>query len=154
MTWKVKGRVDGLEQLLGKLQDLDKKVRKTVLRKATTAAGQVILKRARQGAKQVAELGLLSKSLGKKVKVYSSGVAVAIVGPRSSFRKPAVRSRGKWAPAPVRPSGYADPVKYAHLVERGTYRTRAHPFIRPAIEGTTAEVLAASESVLKRELGL
>lgn len=74
--------------------------------------------------------GLLKKSLGQKVKTYAkSNTVVAIVGPRKGFRKRiGTITRGKNKGQPV----YADPVKYAHLVELGTRHSSPKPFLRPA----------------------
>ena len=90
--------------------------------------------------------GLLRKSLGYKVKTYTkTGTAVAVCGPRKGFREQiGVVSRGKDKGKPI----FADPQKYAHLVENGTRRTSAKPWLRPAsIVG--AQV---SRQVLHREL--
>lgn len=164
MPWKIKAKVDGLQEITRVLEELDGKLRKKVLRKAVSAAGSLMLKRAKQLAP--AETKLLRKSLGRKVKVYSSGVAVAIVGPRKGYRQQILRKKGKWRAAPPPPSGYADPTKYGHLVELGTQphtlkkRGISHPgspavgFLRNAVQGQQQVIREAVANVVKSELGV
>lgn len=150
MSFKVRATIGGTQELARALQDLAGKARNQAARKAATAGGQVVLREARRLAPK--ELGLLKKSLGKKVKVYSSGVGVAIIGPRAGFRQQVIRRKGKWAPAPPPPAGYANPTKYTHLAELGTYRTRAMPFLRPAAQGKSGEAQAAMANAVRQVL--
>src|SRR5207302_1676559 len=84
----------------------------------------------------------LRRALARKAKAYRSGaVAVAIVGPRSSFkmRKLKDKATGKVTRTKVetgfgrlvsrggRRELYAMPSKYSHLVEKGTKRSSAFP---------------------------
>jgi hypothetical protein len=45
-----------------------------------------------------------------------------------------------------------DPVKYAHLVELGTSHSAAKPYIRPAIEAASGEILNAMSAALDAAL--
>lgn len=149
MPFTIKSKVEGAEGVLKALDGVEKKLRKKLIRKAVAAAGKVILSRAKQLV--FTKSKTLKKSLGRKVKVYSSGVAVVVVGPRVGFKKEVVRD-GRTV--------LANPVKYAHLVELGTrphrYKTRAgrhpgataKPFLRPAVEGIQATI----RKVMSREI--
>ena len=158
--WKISAKLDGVDQVVLKLQSVDKNVRKKLMRKAITKATQPVAKAAKRGARSVVnqvaandELGqamkssgLLAKSIGSKVKTYPSGVVVGLVGPRGGFnRQIGVRKRGKNAGQAIN----ADPIYYAHLVEYGTRRSRAKPFMRPAWDQTKDQAQAAIVSVLK-----
>jgi hypothetical protein len=85
--------------------------------------------------------GLLKKAIGFKVKRYKKVINVAIVGVRHGFRqqigvvtrggKPNMKMSRK-KPRKVGQPIYADPVKYIHLIDRGTRNTKANPIIEPA----------------------
>jgi HK97 gp10 family phage protein len=144
MPFQVKSSVTGVEEAIRALQDVDKKLRKKLLRKAVNEASKIVL-RAAKGYAPV-KTRLLRRSLGRKVKVYSgTGAVVAWVGPRMGFRETVgTRTRGKRKGDPV----FANPVKYAHLVERGTKRSRAIPFLGPAGESTQDAARDAMRKIL------
>ena len=138
MAFKIRAKIDGLDDVTQRLKNMDKAVRKKALRKACGVAGTIILKSAKSKARK--DTGLLRRSLGKKVKVYSSGVGVAVIGPRLGFRQ-TVKRQGREL--------IANPVKYAHLVELGTRHSPAYPFLSSAIDATRAQVRdAMSEAIL------
>jgi len=118
MAFQVKVQFTGLQEILKRLDAVEKKVRKKILRKAIGAANKIVLKAAKAKVRKGAT-GLLKKSLGSRIKVYrQGGVVVGIVGPRSGFKKTregrAQTSLGaKFAAAGSRPT------LYAHLVEGG-----------------------------------
>lgn len=139
MPFKIRAKIDGLSDVTERLKNIDKGIRKKALRKACGAAGTIILKAAKARARK--DTGLLRKSLGKKVKVYSSGVGVAVIGPRLGFRQTVKRGGREMT---------ANPVKYAHLVELGTRHSPAYPFLSSAIDATRAQVRdAMSEAILE-----
>ncbi len=157
--WKISTKLDGIGQVVLNLQSVDKNVRKKLLRKAITKATQPVAKAAKRGARDVVNQvaandevgqamkssGLMAKSIGSKVKTYPSGVVVGLVGPRSGFnRQVGVRKRGAKIGQPIN----VDPIFYAHLVEYGTRRSRAKPFMRPAWDQTKDQAQAAIVSVL------
>lgn len=144
-------QIDGLDAVLRRLDDLPKKLRNKHLKKAITAAARTILQAAK--ARCPRDLGILRKSLGQKVKVYRhSGAVLAVVGARKGFRLPAIRKKGKWAPAAVQPSGFADPTKYLHLVELGTTRSREVRFLRDALRSATPSVGAKVREAVEAAL--
>jgi HK97 gp10 family phage protein len=145
VAFAIRGKVDGLEDLKRALAGVDGRVRKKALRKGVNAAAGVILKRARQ--KVPVRLGLLKKSLGRKVKVYrKEGAVVGIVGPRTGFRRQVGTTKDG---RPV----FENPTQIAHLVEKGTRRSRAKPFMRPALEESRGDVSSAVAEAVQAELG-
>lgn len=108
-----------------------------ILRKAVTQAGRVVREAVKNNATTIKKHGYLAKSIGIKVKVYKDS-AVAIVGPRSKWTKTeGVRTRGKHKGEPItfRPS-YT-----AHLVEKGTKRSKEKPFLKPAFNSTESQYM-------------
>src|SRR5262249_3315811 len=90
---------------------------------------------------------ILRKSLGFKVRTYGDKV-VGIIGPRTGFRTiVGYRTYGKdgtrlGVRERVKKPIYEDPAKIAHLVEfghGGPHPAPAHPFLRPAFDGTKKE---------------
>lgn len=128
--------VTGLQGVLSQLDGIKKSLRNKHLKRATNEISRAILWGARSRVPR--RLGTLYKSLGRKVKVYrGSGVAVAVVGARKGYKEQvAVRVKdsrpGTKYPKKAGDAVYADPVKYLHLVELGTVRTKAHHALRGA----------------------
>jgi HK97 gp10 family phage protein len=110
--------------------------------------GQILAKAAKAGAPK--ETGLLKKSIGSKVKVYPSGVAVAIVGPRQGFKAEVTREKNRRFPW----TGTSNPTRYAHLVELGTRQAPAKPFLKPALAGQQAAIREAMAKAVREALGL
>ncbi len=94
------------------------------------------LKGAEQAAAQlIAKTGATAKSIRIKVKVYRQFFTVAVVGPAGGFvRKGARVKRGRRSKVPFRRNLRKDirPARYAHILERGSKRSRPRPFITPA----------------------
>jgi HK97 gp10 family phage protein len=119
------GKLHGLEQTIKNLNSLGSTKARAVSRRALTSASSEPLKVAKQLVTK--DTGQLKKSLGKKTKTYrNSGTTVVIIGPRVGFMD---ASTGR------------NPVKYGHLVELGTKRARAKPFLRPALAQTKDSVI-------------
>lgn len=111
MGFLAKAKIDGLDQVFARLAGMKRRVKNTILRKAMRRSAALVLKAAKTNL-VAKDTGLLRKSLGSNVKAYrSNGVVVAIIGPRKGFRQQVTRKDGA--------SVMADPVKYAHLVEKG-----------------------------------
>ncbi len=142
MPFTIKAKIDGLQPLLRTLAEAGKNVQKKGTRKAVGAAGKIILKAAKTRVRR--KSGLLARSLGRKVKVYrGSGVAVAVVGPRKGFKMEVVRD-GRTV--------LSDPIRYAHLVEFGTVKSQAFPFLTPALQESQQQVLTAMTDAIKSVL--
>jgi Bacteriophage HK97-gp10, putative tail-component len=139
-AFTAKATIDGLQPYLERLAAFDKKAQKTITRKAVTAGGRPLIKAMRRQIPRSTDArlvpGLLGKSIGSKVKIYSSGIVVLVVGPRVGFkrnRKTGQRQQTKFSRAVVvtrvRRKGwqglllrrtqqktlYQNPTQYAHL---------------------------------------
>lgn len=127
----------GDKQLIKNLEKLGLTVGNRVVRRAANSAMGVMVKAAK--AKCPKDTGTLKKSLGKKAKTYkNNGITWVAVGPRTGFET--IGEDGK----------KNDPNKYAHLVEKGTYKTKAQPFLRPAFDETKGKVLKDLEAKIKQ----
>jgi HK97 gp10 family phage protein len=153
----------GYRETLAALANVDKKVRRKLLRKWVNAGSSKVLKAAKKlapvGAGSLA--GLYRKSLGRKVKTYQSGaVAVALIGARSGFRmpiganlkankdKPTVAYEESAVGATKGAIAYQDPVKIAHFLEKGTAHAKAVPHLRPALEDNTAALASSFKEIV------
>jgi len=99
--------------------------------------------------------GLLRRSLGiKPWRKRRSRVLGVVIGARSGYKRAITKTRrGNFRAASKKASvaagadaTYADPVKYLHLVERGTRHAPARRFLEPAFVGrsdyTASQVLS------------
>lgn len=153
MSFGVRVKIDGLEQLFARLAGIKKSLRTRILRKAVDKASKPILARAK--ALVPRDTGLLRKSLGRRVKTYGkTGVAVAVIGPRVGFRKQrAEQGKKKLVKAGSGAGRVMNPVKYAHLVEKGTAHSAARPFLRPALVALKDQARQIMAEVILAELG-
>jgi len=95
-----------------------------VSRAASPVKGSVV-----SHANAVRRYGYLAKSIRIRLQSYPSDRFVAVVGPKMNyFRTKGKYKRGKKKGQPRRHR----PAYYAHLVERGTKRSRAKPWLAPA----------------------
>ena len=141
MAIKIKATFDDvqLKRLLAKVQRLPRAAQLKVIRPALNEASKIILQAVKARAPK--DTGLLRKSLGRRMKTYRrSGVIVAYVGPRTGFKREVTLRSGRTV--------FRNPTRYAHLVERGTSRAPAYPFMRPAFDESKAAVMSA----LKRKI--
>lgn len=120
ITWKLEGQ----DKVLAKLANLKGSLIRRIVRQALNKAATPILKTAKQSVP--VDTGLLKKSLGRKSKTYKSGTLMQIIGARSGFKTPVgVNRKGR--------TKYQNPTQYLHLVEFGTSRSEAKPFLGPAL---------------------
>lgn len=140
MPYAIKGQIDGLKPLFDRLDGLAAKVRRKILRDAISEGSKIITKAAKAGAP--VQTRLLRNSLGRKIKTYrNSGIVVAIIGPRVGFRKEVLRGKRRVL---------SNPTKYAHLVELGTKRMSARPFLRPAFARNSAAIMRAMAGIIEK----
>ena len=148
MPFQVQATVTGVEDAIKQLDALKAAVGRRILRQAMGKAARIVAKAAKRFAPREigtdelgrARAGQLKKSMGQRVKTYSNGTVLAIIGPRHGFRKLiGIRTRGKDKGNAV----YYDPARTAHLIERGTSHSAAQPFLRPALESTREQVTQA-----------
>lgn len=171
----ISGEVQGAAEVVRRLEGVGRAVRKKLLKAAVNAASRPAL-RAMKGLAPVGETGLLRASLGRKVKVYrGSGVAVAIVGPRTGWAGKGEKRRRTALGLKLEAAG-AQPTRYGHLVEKGTrphalgkgshvFRAdrakkgesqhgamhpgaRPHPFVAPALQQSQAPALEAMTQIV------
>lgn len=91
-------------------------------------------------AEGVRRFGFLAKSIRIRVRQYPADRWAAIIGPSTKYqRKKGTYKRGKRAGQPR----ISKPSKYAHLVERGTKRSRARPWLKPAHAAAAPRYLSA-----------
>jgi HK97 gp10 family phage protein len=139
--------VQGIEEMIQKLEQLGTRVAARGPAAAVRAGSSVIIKEMRRRAPT--ETGALKKSIGQRVKTYRRNKTVtSIVGARSK----------RYATD----KGNRNPAYYAHLVEMGTaphrtgrkksfYRrgagmhpgSKAQPFMRPAWDAAAPAAVAA-----------
>lgn len=149
---KIVGTKD-LEAFILKMpQDMKRGATAQVLR----AGGMKIVKAAKAKAprrkQKIAgydyEPGLLKKAIAVNVKNVKREIT-ARIGARSKVSKAVgVRKKGKREGSTV----YQTPAHYSHLVEYGTATSAAQPFLRPAVESTSGEVLDAMAKGLTKYL--
>lgn len=150
-------KLHGLKDITRALDQLPDKYRRAGEKSALTAGAKPIRAAARSKAPVRSNSGesgenwkpgLLKKSIGSKVKKVR-GRYNARVGPRTGFRiRVGTVQSGPNAGKPI----YQDPQRYSHLVEYGTAKTPAQPFIRPAVESTKGQVVDAMAEGLEKSL--
>lgn len=171
MPYQIQVYVGNIGQTIRQLDGLKDSLKNKIMRKWMDAAGKVIRDEAKKRApvlrdrKKYPHLipGLLKKSIGVKVKTYKSGVTVAIIGPRTDYRS--VRDPGtgkvvrqtkknatKFAAIAKGGAFIQNPTKYAHLLELGTKKMAARPFLRPAIESKRGEAIQIGIRVINQEI--
>lgn len=130
--------------LLREIDALPKKLRKgselSVLR-----AGAILI---RNSAKSFAARSKDSGALGKSITLIitgKTGSKTARIGPLKYYRKTVKRTNKK---SGKKYSDKAVPQNYSHLIEYGTSRSPAQPFIRPAIDATQEKVASAMAAQL------
>jgi HK97 gp10 family phage protein len=128
--------------------NLKTSLKKRGMKRAVKQAVQPVLAAVKSEAQTVQRYGFLQKSIGLKVVAYPNGAA-GIVGPRSksSYTKGSyTRGKRKGEGRKFQPS------KYAHLVEKGTKRSRARPFLQPALDRTKAGYMATVGTLIQQEI--
>lgn len=128
----IRVQIRGGKQLQRKLNRLASVTQRKIMRPAVSAGLVPFNKSAKRRAARSS--GLLSKSIGTRVKVYRrSGVVYGVVGPRTRF---SAMVGGVTARREI-------PTKYAHLVEFGTSAHIIRPKNRKALafDGTVVKVV-------------
>lgn len=126
----------GHKELARALDKLPKEIANAAERTALREGAKPIAAAAKSNAGRSKETGLLQESIGVTVKKVRGRLS-ARVGARTGFGREV--SRGGYGPRAR--TVYSDPSKYAHLVEYGTSKTAARPFMRPAIDSSAGEVV-------------
>lgn len=142
-------KIHGLKDIVRTLERLPEKLKKSGEKAALRAGGAPIRKAAKRFAKSSKDTGLLLKSIGLNVRTVKGETSVRI-GPRKGFNGPSrqVRDRKTRELKTVTPN----PIYYSHLVEFGTSKASAKPFIRPAVDSAQSEILPAMGAALEKHL--
>lgn len=125
-------------------------IRKAIRIGANRAAAKVKAEVVNQ-AERIKLHGFTAKSIRIKVKVYPNDRYVSIVGTSSKYQRTKgriKRGKNKGKPRVIKPS------KYAHLVEGGTKRSKAKPWLKPAYDASAGPYMADVQREVGRELEL
>lgn len=112
-------KIEGMEELDKALRRLPDRVQKRVLKTALRAGARVIVKDAKN------RVPVDSGTLKKSIKVVSGK---SKKGPQATARVFVTTGREAW---------------YSHLIEFGTVKKAARPFLRPAFDSTQTEQIQA-----------
>lgn len=136
--------LEGVEPLMKRIRDeLPEKMRTRVYKSAVAKAGTPLKNAVKKHARRVGDTGALASSVKSSVRVFRrvgrgsdgkvfvsksklAGAASLWVGSDKSYTTTVLRKGEK-------KQRKAAPANYAHLVEFGTKRQKAKPFVRPAI---------------------
>lgn len=148
-------RIEGIDEVVAALQGLDPKLSRSIVRKAIEVSTKPTLMAAKANARRIKDSGLLAKTIRRKTVTYNRDVAnkwaiVAVIGPARGMGQ-IVKRRGFGGEAVSR---YADPVKYAHLVEYGTashalQKGQRAPRNRESVARSIAATTRAFQSIRK-----
>lgn len=119
-------QVEGLPELKRQFSALSDKMQRSALRSSLREASKPMLQEAQ--ARVPVRTGHLKRSLG----IASSGRKTnvqALIGPRKKFR-----------------------AFYAHIVELGSSKMRARPFLRPAFDASKDKVIKAFAGALGEKI--
>ena len=157
MTIQTQAKVEGHDELVKTLAGFKKSLRNKWNRRGVTKASRVIAKDAK-GRTRHKEV---KKALGQKVKTYSSGVVVGIIGPRSGRKavvpvKPervyrTINGRRVRIRQPL-PEQLKQEISVSRLARREEFGSAAsgpaNPFLRPAFEANKKE----AQEIIAREI--
>lgn len=145
-------RIEGLSELEAALVELGDSVAVPVLRAVGRRSMQPMLDDARRYAEASKDRGALQEALGLAVTGYGKRLSLAdalvtvrlrIKSTSRSDRRKKYGHRSKYVPNPRR---------YWHLVEWGTRRSRAKPFIRPALDANERLALESVRDGLRQRI--
>lgn len=143
--------VEGLDKVLANLKALPLKVRRSAARKATGKGAAIIRKKAKENALRVddPETGRrIADNIGQRFRsryFKQTGDTMVSVG--------VLTNRGR-IPRGNPDEGKGGNTPHWHLVELGTERAPAQPFLRPAAESSVSEVYNAVAVELERQVGI
>ena len=129
----------GQRKLDRKLKRLSAAAQRRMVRRPTAAALSPIIKAAKQNVPK--DKGNLKRSIGKKVKLYKSGVWGG-AGPRTGAQFTSIDDEGR----------RKVPAKYGPLVEFGTDKTAAQPFMRKALDQNRSAAMRILREGIRKNL--
>lgn len=139
--------------LLREIDALPMKLRKGAELSVLRAGAGLIRKSAKSFAARSKDSGALAKSIAVTI-TGKTGSKTARVGPLKNFKMTVTRTwpetmrTGRGDNADRTYTMEANPQRYSHLVEYGTSKTPAKPYIRPAIDATQEKVADAMAAQL------
>lgn len=133
--------VDGINAVIRRLDELERRASKRIVRRALSRAAAIVVKAMKQAA-PVGPTGNLKRSIGRKEKRINAGY-MQIAGPRTRFKKQGLKVSGQ----------------HAYFVEHGTAE-RAHKSGKSTgrmeathvFEEAFESVAAHANAVLMREI--
>ena len=144
--------VQGLDQLKAALQELPKRIGRNVLRGAIGAGAAVIRKEAQ--ARAPVYTGSVAKGHPPpgtlRRSIYQTQVRELSSDTRQVFRV-GVR-KGKQFRKQGKKGNLSQDAFYAHMVEFGTVKMTARPFLRPAFEARKSAAVEAIRAYLARRI--
>ncbi len=134
----VKLDLRGEKALAKALNDLAGSMNRKVIRGATRKAMKSVVKSAKENIRPHDRTGLLRKSIRINQVKFPSGVLITYVG------------AGIKSGSDATEFGRVYPPNYSHLLEFGTHRSRAFPWLRPAFDRNRGRINGTMQSELRK----
>lgn len=152
--------IEGLEDALKKMNEMAKNVSKKHVKKALREAAKVVQKSAKENAQKIddPDTGAYIASnivvrAGKSQDKNSSKVRIGVKGGGEFWRSnQQVQRKGKGRLPNPNYTPVPNDTRHFWLVEFGTAKTRAQPYMRPALESNTQNATDAFAEKLKTDL--
>lgn len=152
--------IDGLDDVLKKMDEMTKNVAKKHVKKALRAAAKPVLQSAKDNAKNIDDPKTsadISKNLviraGKTGDKNSTIVRIGVKGGGQFWRSNEnVQRKGKPRQSNPHYTPVENDTKHFWLVEFGTSKSKAQPFLRPALESNIQNATDAFAEKLKVDL--
>ncbi len=156
--------LEGDVELVRKFDALPRKLARKALKAGVRAGGKIVVDRAKEFAERSKVTGLTQKSLGQKPYAWKNKEGYGtVIGAQKGFRRAQVRGRDglkalskKKTAALVAASPtkvkFRNPVNTLHLVELGTEHSAAKPILRPALDSTRGQVVAAIATEVRKQI--
>ena len=152
--------IEGLEDALKKMDEMTKNVAKKHVKKALRAAAKPVLQSAKDNAKNIDDpdtAANIAKNLvirpGKTSDKNSAKVRIGVKGGGQFWRSNKnVQRKGKPRESNPHYTPLPNDTRHFWLVEFGTAKTRAQPFMRPAMEANIQNATDTFAESLKADL--
>lgn len=153
-------QLDGLEDALRKMDEMTKNVAKKHVKKALRAAAKPVLQSAKDNAKNIDDpdtAANIAKNLvirpGKTSDKNSAKVRIGVKGGGEFWRSNKnVQRKGKKRQANPHYTPLPNDTRHFWLVEFGTAKTKAQPFLRPALEDNVQTATEAFADQIKKDI--
>ena len=152
--------IEGLEDALKKMDEMAKNVAKKHVKKALRAAAKPVLQSAKDNAKNIDDpdtAANIAKNLvirpGKTSDKNSAKVRIGVKGGGQFWRSNKnVQRKGKPRESNPHYTPLPNDTRHFWLVEFGTAKTRAQPYMRPALEANIQNATDTFAESLKADL--